>query len=167
MGSSLVSLVSPELGSLGMSLGKGVGAKFPFWEFWQFSLWPKTEGQSTATAWKCAEKHSILWSKKRNEEKCEENIEKQRKAKIKKQEKQQKQKQKKYESENQKQKKSAKMQTKCKHDRETRKKEEIHSNPICTNPSKNFPDYGDDLVSRLQIPNSEPRNLTRDFFDVM
>ena len=33
----------------------GVGAKFPFCSFLQFSPWPKIEGPSTATACKCAE----------------------------------------------------------------------------------------------------------------
>ena len=40
---------------------------------------------------------------------------------------------------------SAKTQATCKHDRETQTKQ-IHSNPICTNPLKNFPNRSDDLI---------------------
>ena len=56
----------------------GVGAKFPFL---QVSPWPKTEGRSTATAWKCAENTKISGKEKKETKKnaqAKENEEKQK-----------------------------------------------------------------------------------------
>ena len=67
MGSSLVSLVGSE--SWKRSIARkvsdgvgvdGVGSKFPFLRVFAVSPWPKIEGQSTATAWKCAENTKIF-----------------------------------------------------------------------------------------------------------
>ena len=88
--------------------------------YWQFSPWPKTERQSTATAWKCAENTKSSWK----EEKYEKKREKKRTDKNEHGDKQS------FESETKEnsplpkktnKRKSEKAQTKCKHDRETQK----------------------------------------------
>ena len=63
----------------------------------------------------------------------------------KKEDKRKKEKGKKQNRNNKKKRESAKTQATCKYDRETQKKQ-IHSNPICTNPLKNFPNRSDDLI---------------------
>ena len=71
----------------------GVGAKFLLCSFWQFFPWPKTEGQSTATAWKCSENAKFSSTRK-------EQTGRTSRAEL----------------------KRKNSQAKCKHDRETQKK---------------------------------------------
>ena len=164
MGSSLVSLVSLELGSLGLSLEKGASLgkfltglvqtgserNYLFFGFLQFPCSRRLRDNRQQLPGNVPKTlKSFDMNKKKGKRKRNKNKEKQKKTGNTKKSGKGKRRIKGGKTKTTKmKKKERKTQAKCKHDRETQKKE-IHSNPIYTNTIESFPNRGDDLVGLI------------------
>ena len=142
----------------------GVGAKFPFFFFFGFLQFPRSRRLRD-------NRQQLPGNVQKTLKSLETNKKKRRKKKNKEKQKQWRKKKTKISGKRKKAKKKKKRAQKHKQNANTtekRKKKEIHSNPIYTNPIKNFPNRGDDLVriSIAKLKINSPKYCTLNFWRI-